>query len=103
MFNFFDILLSNYLGNINGIFSLSLVLLLIAFLKFPSWLSVLIMGPIGYFMYSFFKSNFLQRFLVLQFYSSNYVFSYFFIVSFSFMAFKTKAAIIPDRPFPPLQ
>ena len=53
MFNFFDILLSNYLGNINGILLIIISTLLIAFLKFPSWLSVLIMGPIGYFMYSF--------------------------------------------------
>jgi len=50
---FFDILLSNYLGNINGILLIIISTLLIAFLKFPSWLSVLIMGPIGYFMYSF--------------------------------------------------
>lgn len=50
---FVDILLSNYLGNINGILLIIISTLLIAFLKFPSWLSVLIMGPIGYFMYSF--------------------------------------------------
>ena len=50
---FFDILLSNYLGNINGILLIIISTLLITFLKFPSWLSVLIMGPIGYFMYSF--------------------------------------------------
>ena len=50
---FFDILLSNYLGNINGILLIIISTLLIAFLKFPSWLSVLIMGPIGYFMYNF--------------------------------------------------
>ena len=50
---FFDILLSNYLGNINGILLIIISTLLIAFLKFPSWLIVLIMGPIGYFMYSF--------------------------------------------------
>ena len=50
---FFDILLSNYLGNINGILLIIISTLLIAFLKFPSWLSVLIMGSIGYFMYSF--------------------------------------------------
>ena len=50
---FVDILLSNYLGNINGILLIVLSTLLIIFLKFPSWLSVVIMGPIGYIVYSF--------------------------------------------------
>ena len=50
---FVDILLSNYLGNINGILLIILSTLLIIFLKFPSWLSVVIMGPIGYIVYSF--------------------------------------------------
>ena len=50
---FVDILLSNYLSNINGILLIILSTLLIIFLKFPSWLSVVIMGPIGYIVYSF--------------------------------------------------
>ena len=49
---FSNILFSNYWDNINGIILVILSTLFIIFLKFPSWLTVIIMGPLSYFVYN---------------------------------------------------
>ena len=49
---FSNILFSNYWDNMNGIILIILSTLFIIFLKFPSWLTVIIMGPLSYFVYS---------------------------------------------------